>query len=390
LEGTVPPRWRLPTRDTLPPRKQFKSWEEARALARRRLPGPLFENMMFGVGRGVTSRWNTEAYDQIAFRPRAAMSFDQRQLRTTVLGTEISMPLFLDPVGAIRLVHPDGACAAARAAHSADTLCAVSMVAGHGVAEVAQASSGPLWQQLYLTRGREAAEQVIQEAADCGYKALVITVDCPVPPKPPVPITVSLASALRFAPDIATHPGWATGFFLDGLQLGAANEAMAPRTRAAVWSDLEWIRPAWRGPLVVKGVVTADDARRAVDGGADCVVISNHGGLALDGAPATLPALPGVVEAVGSQAEVLIDGGIRQGSDVIKALALGARAVMIGRPYVAGLAIGGEAGVRQTLEMFRHQIDTALAMVGCDDVHALDPSYVTVPRHWNVPEKWRN
>lgn len=386
----MPLRWRLPIRDTLPPRKQFDSWEEASALAERRLPKPLFANMMFGVGRGVTSRWNTEAYDQVAFTPRAAMSFDKRQLRTTVLGTDISMPLFLDPVGAIRLVHPDGACAAARAAHGADTLCAVSMVAGHGVAEVAQASPGPLWQQLYLTRGREHAEQVMQEAEDNGYKALVITVDCPVPPKKPVPITLSLQSALRFAPDIATHPGWAARFFLDGLQLGAANEAMAPRSKAAVWSDLEWIRDAWREPLVVKGVITVDDARRAVDGGANCVVISNHGGLAVDGAPATLPVLPGVVEAVGGQAEVLIDGGIRQGSDVIKALALGARAVMIGRPYVAGLAIGGEAGVRQTLEMFRHQIDTALAMVGCDDIHSLDPSYVTVPRHWNVPEKWRN
>ncbi|HTW99717.1 MAG TPA: alpha-hydroxy acid oxidase, partial [Acidimicrobiales bacterium] len=226
--------------------------------------------------------------------------------------------------------------------------------------------------------------------ASHGYKALVITVDCPVPPKKPVPITVSLESALRFAPDLATRPGWSIRFFLDGLQLGSANEAMAPRKKAAVWSDLEWIREAWKGPLVVKGVITADDARRAVDGGADCVVISNHGGLALDGAPATLPALPEVVEVVGDQAEVLIDGGVRQGSDVIKALALGARAVMIGRPYVAGLAIGGEAGVRRMLEMFRHEIDTALAMVGCEDIHALDPSYVSVPRHWHVPEKWRS
>jgi isopentenyl diphosphate isomerase/L-lactate dehydrogenase-like FMN-dependent dehydrogenase len=373
----------------LPARKQFSSWEELYELARKALPRPLFTNMMYGVGRGVTSRWNTEAYDEVAFRPRAATCFDSRSLSTTVLGTEISMPVMLDPIGAIRMVHPDGACAAARAAHDAGTISVLSMMAGHSTSEVAQSSPGLLWQQLYLTKGRPYAEAVISEAARHGYKAMAVTVDCPASPKAPIGLDISLQSAVRFGPQLAAHPGWTARFVRDGLKLGAAREAVGPRQRAAVWDDLTWIRQQWEGPLVVKGVVTSDDARRAVDAGADGLIVSNHGGLALDGAPATLRCLPRVVEAAGG-AEVLIDGGIRQGSDVIKALALGARAVLVGRPWIAGLAVGGQSGARMVLEMFRRQVDIALAMVGCQDVQELDLSYVTVPAHWDVPEKWRS
>ncbi len=364
---------------------EFDSFSQVENAARRRLPATLFEDLMGGVGRSVTARANVAAFDEVTFRTRSGVAWPQRDLATTVLGTPVTMPVLLGPVGGLRMTNPEGGVGAARAAARAGTVSVLSMSAGHGPQDVAAASTGPCWQQLYLSRGRERAERLIAEASECGFQALVVTVDCPVSPKKPVHLSISWRSAVTFGPELVRRPHWTAAFLRDGASLAAANDALGPRTNeTAVWADLQWIKQVWAGPLVVKGVTTADDARRAVDGGADAVVVSNHGGLTLDGAPATISVLPAIVAAVGSTAEVYLDGGIRQGTDVLKAMAMGARAVLLGRAYAAALAAGGEAGVTALLAMFRHQLDTGLAMLGCPSITALDASYVTVPPHWQA------
>ncbi|MEQ3552721.1 alpha-hydroxy acid oxidase [Pseudonocardia nematodicida] len=370
-----------------PARLDFHTYEELKERARRVLPPVLFEDMVNGTGRSRTARANETAFDRVDLVPRAAVGWPERSLRTTVLGAEVSMPVLVSPLGALRLVHPDGARGAVAAAGRAGTVAAVSMMCGHPVADVAPAAAGPVWQQVYLSHGYERCAQVIGEARRYGYHALAVTVDCPVSPKKPLGLKVSPSAVLRFGPQLARRPRWTARFLRDGAELAAANEAMGPRKKqTALWSDMGWLKEQWNGPLVVKGVVTADDARRAVDSGADAVVVSNHGGMSLDGAPATVSVLQDVVAAVGSRTEVYLDGGVRQGSDVVRALALGARAVMIGRPALLGLGLAGTAGAEAVLEMFRHQLDVALAMVGVRSVHDLDASFARAPEAWHAPE----
>jgi isopentenyl diphosphate isomerase/L-lactate dehydrogenase-like FMN-dependent dehydrogenase len=360
---------------------RIDDYADADAAARRRLPKAMYENIFPAhAGRGITARDNVGAFDDVRFRPRAAVAFAERDLNTTVLGIPVSMPLLIAPVGNLRLVHPDGAKAAVRAAGAAKTIGVVSMSAGHSTPEVAAAASGPVWQQLYLSHGREKAERVIAEAKAARFGALMVTVDCPTRPRKKLDLSVSLRTAIEFGPQLALKPRWTAGFLRDGAQLAAAREALGAESgEPIVWGDLGWIRDLWGGPLVVKGIVTADDARRAVDAGASAIVVSNHGGLVLDGAPASIRALPEVVDAVDGQVEVLLDSGVRQGSDVVKAIGLGARAVLIGRAYIAGLAAYGEAGVLRMLEVFRSDIDRTLAMLGCPSIEALDASFVTAP-----------
>ncbi|MFL6118337.1 alpha-hydroxy acid oxidase [Actinophytocola sp.] len=362
---------------------EFDSYDELRERARKVLPATLFADMTRGAGRGVTARANETAFDEVDLVPRAAVGWPARSLGTTVLGAEVSMPVLVSPVGGLRLVHPDGAPGCAAAAGRAGTVAAVSMMAGHGVDEVAVRSTGPVWQQVYLSHGRERCLQVIADARRRGFHALVVTVDCPVSPKKPVGLSVSFATARRFGPELVRRPGWTARFVRDGARLATAREALGPRrNQTALWSDMGWLKEAWGGPLVVKGVVTPADARRAVAAGVDAVVVSNHGGMALDGAPATLPALGPVVRAAGGELEVFLDGGVRQGSDVVRAVAMGARAVMVGRPALLGLAVGGARGVGRVLDMLRHQLDVALAMVGVASVADLDRSFVRPPAAW--------
>jgi isopentenyl diphosphate isomerase/L-lactate dehydrogenase-like FMN-dependent dehydrogenase len=344
----------------------------------------MFAEISSGRDRGLTLKANVGAYDQVSFLPRAAVATEDRVQATSVLGCPVALPVLLDPVGSLRLLHPDGAIAAARAAHDAGTICAVSMIVGHSVREISAATSGPLWQQLYMFNGREYAEQVIAEAWASGYKALVVTVDYPVAAKQPSALGINLKSAMAYAPELMLRPRWTWGFVRDGMRVGLANAA-TPRTSdicTAEWNDFAWIRDQWPGPVVVKGIITPDDARRAVDAGASAIVVSNHGGIVLDGTPGTLSALPAIKRAVGDSVEVLLDGGIRQGSDVVKAVALGARAVLIGRPYVLALGANGEAGVRAVLELFSTQVDRCLGMIGCQDLASLDAGYVRAPREW--------
>jgi L-lactate dehydrogenase (cytochrome) len=306
-------------------------------------------------------------------------------------------------VGYSRLIHPDGEAGAARAAGAAGTAYILSTISGHRVEDVKAASSGPVCFQLYVLGGREASEAVIERAREAGCAALVITVDTPVAGWRERDhrngikelLSGSLWEKLPFLPQVLAHPAWLAGFWRDGGLSGLPNviipgqgpmelvDVTAALARAAVtWDDLGWIRRLWPGPLVIKGILTGDDARRAADAGATAVVVSNHGGRQLDGAPAPLRMLPEVVAAVNGQIEVLMDGGIRRGADIVKALCLGARAVLCGRAYAYGLAAAGEAGVARALEILRADVERTLKLIGCTSVAALDRSYVEVAAHW--------
>jgi L-lactate dehydrogenase (cytochrome) len=289
--------------------------------------------------------------------------------------------------------------AAARAAGKAGTAYTLSTISGHRLEDVKAASAGPVWYQLYIVGGREAAEEAIARARVAGFSALVVTVDTPIGGMRERDIrngTLELLngppwSKLPFLPQLLAHPGWLTHFLLDGgvptlpnvvipgrgpMLLDDARSALS-RT-AVTWADLSWIRDVWRGPILIKGILTGDDARRAIDEGAAGVVVSNHGGRQLDGAPATMRVLPEVVAAVNGRAVVLMDGGVRRGGDVVKALCLGARAVLVGRAYAYGLGAAGEAGVTRALEILRADLERTLKLLGCPSIAALDRSYVDV------------
>jgi L-lactate dehydrogenase (cytochrome) len=371
--------------------------EDLRQLARRRLPQVVFDYLDGGAEGEVTLRQNRQAFEAVTFRPRHAVSVPGADLRTTVLGRELAFPIVLAPVGYSRVMHVAGEPAAARAAGAAGTAYVLSTMSGHALEDVKAASAGPVWYQLYLLGGRAAAEAAIHRARLAGYAALVVTIDTAVAGLRERDVKNgmsqllgrSLSAKLPFLPQVLTRPRWLASFLLGGgvpplpnvvipghgaMPLVDVTTALA---RAAVtWDDLRWLRDVWHGPIVVKGVLTDDDARRAVDAGAAAVVVSNHGGRQLDGAPASLRVLPEVVTAVKGQAEVLMDGGVRRGSDVIKAMCLGARAVLVGRAYAYGLAAAGEAGVTRALEILRADMERTLQLLGCGAITQLDRSFV--------------
>jgi isopentenyl diphosphate isomerase/L-lactate dehydrogenase-like FMN-dependent dehydrogenase len=312
------------------------------------------------------------------------------------------MPLLLSPVGFARAMDPEGDVAAARAAHAAGTVATLSSMSGHGLDEVAAAGQRTGWFQLYGLGGREGAEQLVRRARAAGFRVLVVTVDTPVPGnrerdlrhRVALPLRLDRANAVRFAPRVAVHPRWLVDFARDHFRMDLALAAglgpvERPLTvdealihwilRPVTWEDFGWLREAWGGPVAAKGLMTPDDARRAVDAGVDAVIVSNHGGRQLDGLPASLTALVEVVAAVGDQVEVLVDGGIRRGSDVVKALSLGARAAMIGRAWAYGLGAAGEAGVAKVLALLRNDLDRTLRLLGRGSVAALDRSAVEWP-----------
>lgn len=374
-----------------------------RPLAQLRLPRPVFDYLDGGADGEVTLRENCRVFDDVTFRPRYAVPLSPCDLRTRVLGFEVSFPALLAPVGYSRLMHPDGEKGAARAAGAAGTAYILSTISGHRVEDVKAASSGPVCFQLYLMGGREASEAVIERARVAGCAALVVTIDTPVAGMRERDFRNgmkelmggSLLSKIPFLPQMLARPGWLASYLLDGGLSRLPNvvipgkgpmeliDVAAALARAAVtWDDLGWIRQHWPGPIVIKGLLTGDDARRAVDAGAAAVVVSNHGGRQLDGVSPSLRALPEVVAAVGGQVEVLMDGGIRRGSDIVKAICLGAKAVLCGRAYAYGLAAAGEAGVTRALEILRADVDRTLKLLGCTSIAALDRSYVDVPASW--------
>jgi len=376
------------------------SIQDLRSRARRRVPKVIFDYIDGGADAETTLVENCRAFDEVTFRPRYAVDVRGCKLQRRVLGFDLSFPAFLAPVGFSRVMHPDGEVAAARAAGLAGTAYVLSTISGHRMEDVRAASSGPVFFQLYLLGGREAAEAAIVRAKAAGFSALVVTIDTPVAGMRERDfrngmkemLGSNLREKLPFLSQFFARPRWLANFLRDGgtpklLNVVIPGEGPMPLidvtaalARAAVtWEDLHWMRDLWRGPIIIKGVHGVDDARRAVDEGADAIVVSNHGGRQLDGVPATLKVVPDVVEAVDGQCEVLMDGGIRRGSDIVKALALGARAVLVGRAYAYGLAAAGEAGVTRALQILKADVERTLKLLGCSSVDMLDRSYVSAP-----------
>jgi L-lactate dehydrogenase (cytochrome) len=302
-------------------------------------------------------------------------------------------------------MHPGGEVAAARAAGKAGIGYILSTISGHKLEDVRRGSSGAVFYQLYLMGGRGAAEGAIERARVAGFNALVVTIDTPVSGirerdyRNGMKELVSGGpfEKIPYLPQILSRPGWLMSYLLDGGLPGLPNVvipgkgpmplidvATALAESAVTWADLRWIRELWKGPIIVKGVLTGDDARQAIDAGAAAISVSNHGGRQLDGVPASLRALPEVVEAVNGRIEVLMDGGIRRGTDIVKALCLGAGAVLCGRAYAYGLAAAGEAGVERAIEILRTDLDRTLRLLGCPSVADLDRSYVNVPQSWQT------
>jgi len=384
-------------RSVQPPR--VVNIEDLRRAAKRRLPRVVFDYIDGGAEDELTLRANRRAFEAVTFRPRCAVATPACDLRITVLGTPLSMPLILAPIGSSRLMYQRGEEAAARAAGAAGIGYALSTLSGCPLEDVAAASKGPVWYQLYLVGGRDCALSAIERARAAGFSALVVTIDTPVAGMRERDIrngvkellSRKLGGMLPFVNQLLTKPRWLVSFLADGGLMKFPNviiPGQGPMLYADVttaleqsmvtWHDLRWIREAWSGPIVIKGVHTGDDARRAVDTGADALVVSNHGGRQLDGVAPTLRMLPEVLASVGDRIEVLMDGGIRRGSDIVKALCLGARAVLVGRAYAYGLGAAGGAGVGRAIEILRSELIRTLKLLGCASVAQLDRSYVDV------------
>jgi len=377
--------------------------EDFRSIARRRVPQSVFDYLDGGAEGEVTLRENCRIFNDVTFRPRHAVALADCSLCTTVLGFKLSLPFLLAPVGYSRLMHPGGEVVAARAAGRAGTAYILSTISGHKLEDVKAGSSGPVFYQLYLMGGRGAAEAAIERARVAGFSALFVTIDTPVSGIRERDFRNGMKELVSggpfekipYLPQILSRPGWLFSFLRDGgvpplpnvvvpgkgpMPLTDVATALAEST--VTWADLRWIREIWKGPIVIKGVLTADDALRSIDEGAAGISVSNHGGRQLDGVPASLRALPEVVDAVKGRIEILMDGGIRRGTDIAKAIAMGARAVLCGRAYAYGLAAAGEAGVDRAIDILRVDLDRTLRLLGCPSVAALDRSYVNVPKSW--------
>jgi isopentenyl diphosphate isomerase/L-lactate dehydrogenase-like FMN-dependent dehydrogenase len=379
--------------------------EDARRIAKRRLPRMAFDYVDGAADGEVTMRANRAVFDEVAWLPRMAATQGQPDLSTTVLGQPVSMPLLLSPCGLTRMVHRTGDVAVAQAAGEAGTLFTLSCMSGHRLEDVAAAATGPRWFQLYFLGGRAGAEQLIDRAQRAGYQALAVTVDTQMGGNRERdarnglrrPLAIDLRNTAEFLPQVAPKLRWLKDFARDGFRLDLPNASSLSRDGAPLtldeaqaamaatpprWEDFAWIREQWQGPVLVKGILTVDDAKRAVDVGAAGVIVSNHGGRQLDTVAPTLRAMAAIVDAVGDRLEVYMDGGVRRGSDVAKVVALGGRAAMIGRPWVYALGAGGQAGVGRILEMFRFDLGRALRLMGCPSVAALDRSWVQLPATW--------
>ena len=377
---------------------------EARRRAQRRLPRAVFDYIDGDAEDGVTRRRNSEDYDAITFQPRIGNKVADPALETELFGARVGLPVLLAPCGLTRLVHPDGTAGIARAAASRATILAVSTITGDSPEEVAGASSAPKWFQLYAPGGfGAAAEALVERARLAGYEALVVTMDTAalgnrerdarngiqLGGKP------GAAALAKLLAQVAVKPGWSLSMAAPGAEfVKAAKSGGTVAARAGVvgisgspfsWADVAAIRRSWPRPLVVKGVMTVDDARRGVDAGADGIVVSNHGGRQLDGSPPTPRVLPAVADAVGGSTVVMADSGLRRGTQVVKALAMGARAVLVGRAYLYGFAAGGQAGVERVLDIFRAEITRTLTLLGCPSVADLDRGWLELG--WLDPDR---
>ena len=378
------------------------SWFETVAVAQRRaerrLPKSVYGALVAGSEKGLSSSDNVASFDQLGFAPHVAGLSNERSMATTIMGQSVSMPVIISPTG-VQAVHPEGEVAVARAAASRGVAMGLSSFASRAIEEVCAVNDQVLF-QMYWSGNRDTMVQRLERAKNAGAKGVILTLDWSFANgrdwgSPWIPDKIDLKAVVKLAPQVLARPRWLWSFAKTGHLPTLTTPNMAapgevPPTFFAAyyewmqstlpsWSDVAWLREQWTGPFMVKGVSRVDDAKRVVDLGASALSVSNHGGNNLDGTPAPLRALPGVVDAVGDQIEVLLDGGVRRGSDVVKALALGANAVMIGRAYLWGLAAAGQGGVENVLDVLRGGIDSALLGLGKSDVKELDRTDVVAP-----------
>jgi len=365
---------------------------DLRVLAKRRLPRGVFDYIDGGAEDELALRSNSEAYGRMTFRPRVLRDVSEVDTSSSLLGKPVPYPLVLAPTGFTRIADPAGELAVARAASRAGLPYSLSTLGTRSIEEVAEVSSGRLWFQVYVWKDRGLVAEMVQRAAESGYEALCLTVDTAVFGKRERDVrrgfTLPPKLGLSTIWDGIIHPGWTWQFLTNdpivfanvaGRSVGERGETVALAEYVAnqfdpglSWSDIEWLRARWKGPIVIKGIQTVDDARIAADEGLDAIALSNHGGRQLDSAPAPFDLLPHVVDAVGDRIEVICDGGVRRGSDIVKALALGATACMAGRAYLYGLGAAGEAGVDHVLDLLASDMRRTMALIGCRTVKELD------------------
>lgn len=377
------------------------SVDDVRRCAKKRLPKMIYDFVYGGACDEVTLSANRSDFSDILFRPKLLTDVSNRNQRTRVVGQELAFPVMVSPAGLLRLAHTDGELAIARAAGNTGVVFVVSTAASWSMEEIADAATGPLWFQLYLWRDRDIMRSLVDRAKQAQYQALVLTVDLQVVGKRErdlrnglsIPPKITLGSAL----DAMLHPRW----FMDLIKgppvafrnfLGIAegdgtlsHSAFINRhliNPSANWQDLQWVRELWKGPLLVKGITTPEDALKAADSGVDGIIVSNHGGRQLDGVPSAIRVLPRIFDAVGNRVDLILDSGIRRGADVIKAVALGARAVMTGRSWIWGLAAAGQSGVERVHTILAEEIDQTLALLGRSSLKEIDRSVVEVPASW--------
>lgn len=336
------------------------------ALARERLQPAIWDYYQGGSEDEVTIQANRAAFARLQLRPRMLVDVSHIDMRTTVLGTPVSMPILIAPTASHKLVHPEGECATARGAGEAGTVMIVSTSATYSAEDVASAATGPLWFQLYTHHTLETTGQLVWRVEAAGYRAIVLTVDSPYLGRR----ERDLHNQFR----ISQHAQM-PNFTNEDASISSRGRHMTDNT----WETIDWLRSITSLPILVKGILTAEDALLAVERGVDGIVVSNHGGRQLDGAIASIEALPEVVEAVAGHCEVYVDGGIRRGTDVLKALALGARAVLLGRSILWGLAVNGQEGVRHVLELLRAELELAMALSGRPTLESIDRSLIRFP-----------
>jgi len=364
--------------------------------ARRRLPRPIFDMIAGGAGDEGAVRANREGFAEITLRPKPLVDITVRDTSTTILGVPTAMPIMLDPCGYQRMAHRDAELAVARAAGGEGAAYALSTVTSYPMEDVAAVSTGPRWFQLYLPPGDVSeTEKQVERASAAGFDALCLTVDTTMRALRERDVRNRIKLPLTMGPALlmsgAVRPRWALDFLRGGvgrgnqgfapkmLSIRAAGSTLASTMRPVTQADFDLVRRLWKGPLVIKGILRGDEVPRLIDQGADGFVVSNHGGRQLDTTPATIRALPEVVEAASGRAEVFLDGGVRRGTDVVKALALGAKAVLVGRPYVYGLAVGGEEGVRRAIRILRDETENAMGLLGCRTVDEITRDRVRLP-----------
>jgi len=386
---------------------KINSVADARYFARRRAPKSIFQLFDAGSGPSITARLNEKAFEDVLFKPPAAVFHPHRSISTRVFGHNIAIPVILSSVGALKAGHQDGELAATHAAGVNGTIQFVSGVTTTSIEDIVAEATGPVYQQIYFIAGREATAPMIERARDAGAAGIVLIADSAAPnvgaeipyrERASLPTAMSPREAAKFLAQVWNKPAW----MLDFLRRNGLGMPVAANTRGAngkpigfleaagrlydqtpSFDDLPWIRDIWPDvQIIIKGVVTADSARKAVDYGASGIVVSNHGGNMLDGTIPTLRALPAIVDAVGDRIDIILDGGVRRGTDVVKALAMGAKAVSIGRAYVYGLLAAGEPGVRRILDLLRTEIESAMTWLGAASVQQLEASLLDIPADW--------